>query len=427
MSDFDSLTLALAAWFDKALCDLPDQLRQRVEREFLHLPWETVPVWDSLSVDQRRGLALQMDFQRDPTTEQDRQFWWDFAARQHDLEKQIEQWEAVSTPTAGDMALKEARLAELQQELARMEQQQRQTRGDYYPGRNPLDGDGESSSTTREAHIRYIAYPKALNLLAERLAATPEELAGWVFTGPKDGGLSAYLNANEIDPPPRFHYSIWGGDNFDYLSPLMACWFREDEIAQFNPTDRFITGKALIERWSVHPGVQSEAFIRAKIAESRLLDAHPITGGTQETFPHDASYPPLTSGLFVLAHVEAIEAEDFAENSEPHEPAVSLCQPVSSWQIRHHFSVTKDADANEKWWKEKMADAERYGLLDCRVGGGKKGRGGGSLWRPDLIAGWLVDRHAKGREGLPTDAARAALKRFPGCEEVVDDLFPSDK
>ena len=421
MSDFDSLTWALEDWFNTALGDMPDPVRQRVERDFFPMPW------DSLSAEQRRSVALQWDYQHDPATEQDQQFWWDFIERKRALERQMGEWETVATPTAADLTLKETRLAEIRRDLARMEQQQRQARGDYYPERKRLDGGGDASSTTREAHIRYIAYPKGLNLLAERLAATPEELAGWVFTGPKDGGLSAYLNANELDPPPRFHYSIWGGENFDYLSPLMACWFREDEIAQFKPADRFITGKALIERWSVHPGVQPEAFIRAKIAESRLLDVHPIWGGTQGTFPQQASYPPLTSGLFVLSHVEKIEAEDFAEDSEPHEPAVSPCQPVSAWQIRHHFFVTEDADANEKWWKEKMADAERYGLLDCRVGGGKKGRGGGSLWRPDLIAGWLVDRHAKGREGLPTDAARAALKRFPGCEEVVDDLFPSDK
>lgn len=55
MSDFDSLTWALEGWFDTPLRDMPDAVRQRVEQEFFPMPW------DSLSADQRRGLALQLD------------------------------------------------------------------------------------------------------------------------------------------------------------------------------------------------------------------------------------------------------------------------------------------------------------------------------------------------------------------------------
>lgn len=161
------------------------------------------------------------------------------------------------------------------------------------------------------ANRGYIAYPKALAMLAQQLNATPEEVAAWVFLGPGCGGLSAYLNANELDPPPTFYYHPDRHGDFDYVSPLMGCWFREDEIAQFKPAAQFITGKELIERWSVHPGVQPEAFIRAKITESRLLDMHPISGQTQGTNPGVSDYPPLISGLFSLAEVEAIEAEDF--------------------------------------------------------------------------------------------------------------------
>ena len=39
----------------------------------------------------------------------------------------------------------------------------------------------------------YIAYPKAMAQLAERLKASPEELAVWVFMGTGGlGGLPAY-------------------------------------------------------------------------------------------------------------------------------------------------------------------------------------------------------------------------------------------
>ena len=71
MSDFDSLVLAFEDWSDTPLCDLPDALRRRAEREFLPMHW------DGLSSEQRRSVALQLDYQHDPASEHDRQFWWD--------------------------------------------------------------------------------------------------------------------------------------------------------------------------------------------------------------------------------------------------------------------------------------------------------------------------------------------------------------
>ena len=45
----------------------------------------------------------------------------------------------------------------------------------------------------------------------------------------------------------------------------MACWFRENDIAQFEPGERYITGKALIERWSKQQGIQPKAFIAQRL------------------------------------------------------------------------------------------------------------------------------------------------------------------
>lgn len=347
MSDFDSLTWALEDWFEKLLREMPDAVRQRVERELFPMPW------DDLSADQRRGVALQLDYQHDPATEQDRQFWWDFASRQRDLEEQVVQWEAVLTPTAGDLAQKETRIAELRQELARMELQRRQARGAYYPERNRPKGGEAEFSIARTLPKIYVAYPKAMKLLAERLDATPEEIAAWVWMGPKEGGLEAYLNANELDPPPRFYYDIGRGDDFDYLSPLMACWFRENDIASFQPANRYITGKALLDRWSKHSGIQPEAFIQAKIAESRLHDLHPICGLTQGTNSRNSSFPPVTSGLFALSDVKDIEAEDFGEGDERNEPPAKAKREIkadtSNWKMlvqaeaaRHWAALRKD-------------------------------------------------------------------------------------
>jgi hypothetical protein len=139
----------------------------------------------------------------------------------------------------------------------------------------------------------------------------PEELAAWIYLGPAEGGLAAYLNANELNPPPRFDYAIYhGGSHYDYISPLMACWFCEEELANFEPNDRFISGKDLVRRWETVGGIQPDAFIRAKIAESRLLDMHPTFGCTQGSLPEDQGFPPLEVGLFSMTEVRQIEEED---------------------------------------------------------------------------------------------------------------------
>lgn len=310
MSEFDSLTLALEPWFDTPLADLPDAIRQRVLQEFFPMPW------DDLSAEQRRNGALQMDYQHDPAMEQDRKFWWDFYQSMDAIKTQITKWETVATPTAGDLALKETRLMELKQELARMDAQQRHGRGDYIPARKSVGSQDMIASEMSDSPGLYIPYPKAMRLLSKRLGAIPEELAAWIWMGPKDGGIAAYLNANELKPPPRFQFPT-GGDNHDYVSFLMACWFRTDEISQFAPSDRYITGRALIERWQDRLGLQPVAFIVAKIRESRLQDLHPIFGGTVGTFSKESYLPPLTTGLFELSKVKQIEAEDFDGHDAP--------------------------------------------------------------------------------------------------------------
>ena len=64
------------------------------------------------------------------------------------IKAQIATWKSAATPTASDIALKESRLNELQQEIDRMELQQRQARGDYYPGRTSLATDKSMASLT---------------------------------------------------------------------------------------------------------------------------------------------------------------------------------------------------------------------------------------------------------------------------------------
>lgn len=415
---FESLSEALKEWFAHPLTDLPEALRQRVEHEFLPF------TWDLLSPEQRLDFVQQWDYKNDPATEAERQAAWDLLTRRLEVEGKMREWERAGAGTATELATKEARLAELREEITKIDLAEKSMLGKERRGKARRGDLSDESARTGE-DFEYIAYPRAMKRLRERLGATPEEVAAWVFWGETQGGLVAYTNANELDPPPKFGFFYTMGD--DYISPLMACWFRRDDIEAFEPDERYITGKALIERWSKEPDIEPKAFVQAKIEESRLRHMHPNFGGTRATWPEQESFPPMESGLFALSRVEAIEADDFGADEGIEESAAGSCQPVGAALIRQNFRVIRDADQNEKWWKEKMADAKRYGLLGCRVGEGKKGRAGGSLWRPDMIAGWLVDRHTKGMEGLPAEAVHRGLRQFPGCEDIADEMFPPDE
>lgn len=149
MSTFGSLTLALEGWFDTPICALPDTLRHRVEQEFFPMSW------DKLAADQRRSVALQMDYQRDPVTEQDQTFWWNFFEQVDGIRMRIAEWDVVATPTAAELATKEVRLAELKQELARMEAQQHDARGDYYPERKPSPRKRDKSHADPAPEVPY--------------------------------------------------------------------------------------------------------------------------------------------------------------------------------------------------------------------------------------------------------------------------------
>jgi hypothetical protein len=305
MNDFSSLTLTLAEWFDRPLCDLPDAIRLRVEEDLFPLPW------DALAANQRRSAALQWDYQHDPATEAERKAAWDLFVQKWEIESQIKRWEIIGASTATDLAKKEERLRELKTELASIEAPERPSRGGVDREHGQHSRRGDLVTTPSQDLPRYIAFPKALALLAARLGATSEEIAGWVWDGPEQGGLTAYVNANELEPPPRFYF-YFGMDD-DYVSEMMACWFRESDITNFTPRDRYISGKALIERWSKHPGINAKGLILAKLRESRLLDIHPIYGGTREgSFSEEDSFPALETGLFSLSLVQSIEAEDFA-------------------------------------------------------------------------------------------------------------------
>lgn len=126
-------------------------------------------------------------------------------------------------------------------------------------------------------------------------------------------------------------------------------------------------------------------------------------------------------------YTEKINVFNFGNNEIEGYAAANLKPSVSAMQIKLHFAVINaNEDANHEWWTKMMRNASDNGLKGCRVGRGRKGAVG-SLWRPDLVAVWLVERTDKKLEGsMSKNAARAALKKFTGYEEVAEELFPKD-
>ena len=143
---------------------------------------------------------------------------------------------------------------------------------------------------------KYISYFIAKELLKSQLIATPDEIAEWVSYGKENGGLNAYTIRKFDDEPEPF---IFGSQKFinaaqkakkddnisldDYISPLQSLWFLRNDIEQFNPNKRYITRKALIERWTLQCGgeVQAKRFIRDEADNLRLPEDHPIVGAVE--------------------------------------------------------------------------------------------------------------------------------------------------
>jgi len=138
MSNSDSLTKALEDWFEKPLSDLAYELRKRVKQDFFPM------CWDDLHPEQRRSIAQQWDYQHDPANDQEQELWWELYNRIDKLKQQIQEWEAVSCPTASDLSRKEDRLKDLYDELAEIEEKL-QTKGRYTGNR---DNDLQNAANT---------------------------------------------------------------------------------------------------------------------------------------------------------------------------------------------------------------------------------------------------------------------------------------
>lgn len=137
MSDFLPLLSALSGWFHLSFEELPADLRERVESAF-------VIHWNRFTPEQRCQFAGRWDYEHDPATERERAAVAEQFDKMEAVEKTIEKWESIGTPTAHDLSIQEDRLQPLYKTRNELEAIKRQMRGDYLeqkasPQREPYD------------------------------------------------------------------------------------------------------------------------------------------------------------------------------------------------------------------------------------------------------------------------------------------------
>ena len=235
MSDFRFIEKKLDKWFSKSFHELPSALKRLVIAEF------RLFTWDNLSPEQRRSYANQLDYQHDPATENHQAYWFNFHAELQELEKQLQQWEQTSTPTALDLQQKEQRIAQIKEEIAHRDRLEKLLMKRDFP--RYIKTDPENIILKNPEKL--IGMPLALNSLKNRLGATQEELAAWIFMTELEGGLRTYKPQNHPEEFQRFYFEP--EMNRDYLTLIFNCWFDESEIEHFEPKERFISGKIFLK------------------------------------------------------------------------------------------------------------------------------------------------------------------------------------
>lgn len=224
----------------------------------------------------------------------------------------------------------------------------------------------------------YLSYSQAFHHLQKRIDAKPYEMAGWVFMGQKFGGLNAYTDVNELEDPPRYHYSLLEGE-LDYMSPLARCWFNKDDVLEFSPSahERFVCGRELLQRWeNVTPGISALAIISSQTEESRLLGFHPILGDLEIELENPNGTVRLEDSLFLLAQILEIEKEQFRHGKAPPAaaPTQESCLPNVPARKDEWFNAISDTvqqlsrelgrcpTSTETWTALRNAPPKAYGI-----------------------------------------------------------------
>ncbi len=223
----------------------------------------------------------------------------------------------------------------------------------------------------------YVHYLRARSMLEKRLGATPQEIGMWTSFGKElhgkpAGGINGYLDPDlYAGRPRRFRFKDPIAEDFDYLSQLMACYYRLDDLEHFQPQDRYLTYEAVVRRFRRFCSQEEAiALLRTKVMDGELDSFHPITGGTAGTrsWGDESGFPPLSDGIFWLKQVIGVETDCAPDIAQV--PDVRNGITPKEFISKHAAFVDGGKKYLDKWFKgESREKGEQPAAAKYRIAG----------------------------------------------------------
>lgn len=291
--NYTPLQHALEDWFDKPLEMLPPLIQKRVNEEPL------LVAWNLLHSEQRQSQAQAADYLNDPQLFSHRNFWFVFLNKVKSKEAELAKWRQMTAQTLAEIPAIEDCIAAIDAEILDLKKLELYWISTGFPQHEATGTDQNLPSPTPSS--KFLGFPRALRLLQERIDTNPYEFAAWIYQGPAHGGIRAYKTPIVDGFPMRFFYEPTM--NPDYITEVHFCQFLEEELSNFQPSERFITGETLIDRWVKQLKSHAKAWINKFMVEGRLIGLHPTRGAVSIDGTEDGTWQKLEKGLFPLSQV----------------------------------------------------------------------------------------------------------------------------
>lgn len=249
----------------------------------------------------------------------------------------------------------------------------------------------------------YLAFPKAAAVLRERIGATENEIACWLFFDQ----IKAFGHVSDFCEPPEISLTVialsnWttaAKDSPPHLNALQGAYFLKYDIENFDPPVRYISFGDLIQRWSAQCQTEdaAAALISSKIGQDRLHDFAPGLGPTilsQTHFTTNIPHPPAEWAMFDCAEVEAVEEMDFPSpkfiDRDDIDPSVQRNAAKQTAKLKRSALIDEFSNLMPSIDRD-LADASR------KAPGGKDSLSdlaklGGGFWNVEAVITWGKER-----------------------------------
>ena len=248
-----------------------------------------------------------------------------------------------------------------------------------------------SNNISHNLEDKYLEFPEAYVSLSSKLCNQPtrEEICMWIFEGKKDGGLQAYVKNVNTDELIPFPSTAWMTKTKldDCVNDLRRFYFNNNEIQEFTPRTRWITGKELFNRWCFSVGLEkTEQLINDNLItawddsnETRLIGFNP---GIALPLPDESIKPVLKhDSLFSLTAIEEIEkresiSSDLTEENVYFDFHLNLKLEPDNWKdwlnelglsIDEAKNISKSLLKGNQTQIDSLNAASQLAALDCKA------------------------------------------------------------